>query len=117
MGERLQNCNGVTTVWSSPPASIFQVTGVDANGIPNVAALPGMQMQAGVDSKKCQPYKAGNPPTGTLLQSAHAGIVNVLGGDGKVRSFPANFDPKSLNYYCVGLGRDQWVGTKYTPFP
>ncbi len=117
MGERLQNCNSVQTVWSSPGDSIFQVPGVGEDGIPNQQNPPGMQVQTGVSSKNCQPYQAGNPPTGSSFQAAHSGVLYVLRGDGQVSQLSSKFDPKSLNYYCVGGNREQWVGPKYTPFP
>ena len=110
MGERLQSCNGVVTVWSSPSACMFQVPGVDEKGLPSQTAPSGMQFQTGVNSKNCQPYQAGNPPTGSSFQSAHSGVLNVLRGDGQVSQIRSGFDPQSLNYYCVGVGREQWEG-------
>jgi len=141
MGERLQLCGtnnqgGATaTIWSSyGPSSYFHtVYTVKTSGLPVANSQPfGMYIAPGVSSAKCVPYTTanGNPddpgspsnqPTQgtTTFQAAHSGVINVLRGDGMVSQIANGFDPKSLNYYCVGIGRDAWTfqGVSYTTFP
>ena len=61
-----------------------------------------------------------NPRTPNLsnaqFQSAHPTQVNVLCGDNHVTVIPNGFDRSSLNYYCLGLGRETW-SENFTPVP
>ena len=78
--------------------------------LPTFATPPGMFIQTHANSSSCQ--------LSCSFQSAHLAKVNVLLGDGHVSSLPGDFDPVSLNYYCVGAGREVWSGSgPYVPVP
>ncbi len=97
MSEHLQVCtgNGSGVLWASPANSLFQVPGF-SNGTLTAASVTGLSFQIGVSSAGCN----------SVLQAQHPIALNVLRGDGQVSQITRSFDAYSLNYYCVGVGRE-----------